>query len=326
MGSFIGGGTLGLTVAHAHAHGPGQAHGQALAGRRSDSRRRMLLALAINVAMLAVALVGGILTGSLAALADAGHVLSDVGAIALGLLGGLLASRSGGSRRTFGLQRSEVLAALANGLALVVIAVLVAVAAIDRLADPPEVDGAGVLAIGVFGLAGNGWATWVLARGDRTDVNLEGVLRHSLADALGSLAVLVSGGVVLATGWLHADPIAGLAVAALILLASARLVLEPLEVLMETAPAGLDVDELGAAMCGVPGVRGVHELHVWTVTPGFVALSAHVVAAPGADRDRARRELEYVLREHYGIDHTTLQMEEAAAEGELLQVRTPTAD
>jgi cobalt-zinc-cadmium efflux system protein len=207
-----------------------------------------------------------------------------------------------------------------NGIGLVVIAVVVAIAAIDRLSDPPDVEGAGVLALGLFGLAGNAAAAYVLAGGDRADVNLEAVLRHSFADALGSLAVIAAGAIVLATGWLQADAIAGLTVAALILLASIRLVLEPVEVLMETAPPGLDVDELGSALCEVDGVSGVHELHVWTVTSGFIAMSAHVVVDPAADRDRARRELEYLLREEYGIEHTTLQMEEAAAEGELLQV------
>lgn len=281
----------------------------------------MRLALAINAAMLVAALVGGLLTGSLALLADAGHVLSDVGAIGLGLAGAALATRSGGPRRTFGLQRSEVLAALVNGLALVAIAVLVAVAAVGRLSEPPEIEGAGVLVFGLLGLAGNAAATYVLARGDRADVNLEAVLRHSFADALGSLAVIVSGGLILATGWLEADPVASLVVAALILVASVRIVMEPLGVLMESAPAGLDVDELGRALVGVAGVREVHELHVWTVTTGFVALSAHVVIAAERDRDRARRELEFLLRDRYGISHTTLQMEEAAEEGALLEVR-----
>lgn len=283
----------------------------------------MQLALLINAVMLAVAVAGGLVTGSLALLADAGHVLSDVGAIALGLAGAALASRSGGPRSTFGLQRSEVLAALVNGLALVVIAVLVAVAAIGRLSDPPEVEGAGVLAIGLFGLAGNVAATWVLARGDRADVNLEAVLRHSVADALGSIAVVASGAAVLATGWLEADPIAGLAVAALILFASIRLVLEPLGVLMEAAPADMDVEKLGRAILEVEGVREVHELHVWTVTTGFVALSAHVVIEQGRDRDLARRELEYLLGKRYGIEHTTLQMEESAEEHALLQLSGP---
>jgi cobalt-zinc-cadmium efflux system protein len=305
-------------VAHNHTHA--HAHDHALDARRADNRRRMQVALAINATMLVAAVIGGLLTGSLALLADAGHVLSDVGAIGLGLAAAALATRPAGPRSTFGLQRSEVLAALVNGVALVVIAVLVAIAAVGRLSDPPDVEGAGVLAIGLLGLAGNAAATWVLARGDREDVNLEGVLRHSLADALGSVAVVASGSVILATGWLEADPIASLAVAALILLASVRLIREPLTVLMESAPAGLDIEELGLALVEVDGVREVHELHVWTVTSGFVALSAHVVIERDRDRDLARRELEYLLRERYGIAHTTLQMEEAADEGALLQV------
>lgn len=288
--------------------------------RRADNRSRMRTALAINVGMLAVALAGGIAFDSLALLADAGHVLSDVGAIVLGLVAAGLAARSGGPRRTFGLHRGEVLAALVNGLVLVALAALIVVAAIGRLSDPPEIEGAGVLAVGLLGLAGNAWATVVLARGERSDINLEAVLRHSVADALGSLAVVISALALLAFGWREADPIASLAIAALILASSVRLVREPLDVLMESAPADVDVDELGAAMCGVEGVASVHELHVWTVTSGFEALAAHVVTAPGVDRDRGRLELEFLLRDRFGIEHTTLQMEEAGDEDALLQV------
>lgn len=288
--------------------------------RRAGNRSRMRTALAINVGMLAVALAGGIAFDSLALLADAGHVLSDVGAIVLGLVAATLAARGGGPRRTFGFHRGEVLAALVNGLVLVALAALIIVAAIGRLSDPPEIEGAGVLAVGLLGLAGNAWATVVLARGERSDINLEAVLRHSVADALGSLAVVISALALLAFGWREADPIASLAIAALILASSVRLVREPLDVLMESAPADVDVDELGAAMCGVEGVASVHELHVWTVTSGFEALAAHVVTAPGVDRDRGRLELEFLLRDRFGIEHTTLQMEEAGDEDALLQV------
>ena len=186
-------------MAQAHAHGPGIERGavpggpDALAARREGNRRRMLVAAAINAALIVAGVIGGILTGSLALLADAGHVLSDLGAIGLALVAAALAARSGGPRRTFGYQRTEVIAALVNGVTLVAIAVLIVVAALDRLGDPPEVEGAGVLVLGVVGLAGNAAATWVLARGQREDLNLEAVLRHSVADALGSLGVIVSG-------------------------------------------------------------------------------------------------------------------------------------
>jgi cobalt-zinc-cadmium efflux system protein len=314
-------------MAHAHDHSgatPGSVGEgvDSLAERREGNRRRMGVALAINLAMLAAAAVGGVLTGSLALLADAGHVLSDIGAIGLALFAAALAARSGGPRRTFGYQRTEVIAALVNGLTLVAVAVVIIVAAINRLGDPPDVEGAGVVALGVFGLAGNAAATWVLARGRRDDLNLEAVLRHSAADALGSVAVVVSGAVILSTGWRPIDPLASIAIALLILGSSVRLVREPLDVLLEAAPPGIDVDAIARSVASVPGVSQVHELHVWSVTAGFEALAAHVVVAGGADRDRARREVEFVLRERYGIEHTTLQMEEEADDDALLQVET----
>jgi cobalt-zinc-cadmium efflux system protein len=279
----------------------------------------MWIALAINLTMLAVEAVGGILTGSLAVLADAGHLLSDAGSIALALLAASLASRPAGGRRTFGYQRTEVLAALVNGLLLVAVAVGVAVAALGRLGDPPGIDGAGVLGLGLFGLLGNLTATLVLARGEREDINLEGVLRHSAADALGSLGVVFAGAVVLAGGSAIVDPLVSLAIAALILASSWRLIKEPVDVLMEAAPEGFDVDGVGAAICAEEGVRSVHDLHVWTLTAGFGALAAHVVVSVDCDRDLVRRRLELLLRERFEIDHTTLQMEEEAGEA-LLRV------
>jgi cobalt-zinc-cadmium efflux system protein len=279
----------------------------------------MLVALAINVALLLAEAVGGILTGSLAVLADAGHLLSDVGSIVLALIAARLASMPAAGRRTFGYQRSEVLAALVNGLLLVAVSVVIAVEAIGRLSDPPSIDGAGVLALGALGLAGNLAATWVLARGQREDINLEGVLRHSFADALGSLGVVLAGGFVLLGGSDVVDPVVSLLIAALVLASSWRLIKEPFDVLMESAPAGLDVDGMGAAICEEEAVRSVHDLHVWTVTAGFGAVAAHVVVARGADRDLIRQRLELTLRERFGIEHTTLQMEEEA-EGGLLQV------
>jgi cobalt-zinc-cadmium efflux system protein len=298
-------------------------HGHALDARRGDSRRRLWIALAINGAMLAVEVVGGLLTDSLAVLADAGHLLSDVGSIGLALFAAALASRPGGANRTFGFQRSEVLAALANGLLLVAVALGIALAALGRLGDPPAIDGAGVLALGLLGLAGNVAATVVLSGGGREDLNLEGALRHSFADALGSLGVVVAGAFVLAGGSSIVDPIVGLVIAVLVLASSWRLIKEPIEVLMETAPEGIDVEAMGAAICTEDGVRSVHDLHVWTVTPGFGALSAHVVVAAGTDSDLTRRRLELLLHERFDIDHTTLQMEEEVPAGLLKVERAP---
>jgi cobalt-zinc-cadmium efflux system protein len=279
----------------------------------------MWWALGINVGLLLAEAVGGIITGSLAVLADAGHLLSDAGSIVLALIAARLASLPAAGRRTFGYQRSEVLAALVNGLLLVAVSVAVAIAALGRFSDPPEIDGWGVLALGVFGLAGNVAATIVLSRGQRDDINLEGVLRHSAADALGSIGVVIAGAFVLLGGSPVIDPIVGLLIAVLIFASSWRLIKEPVDVLMEAAPAGVDVDGVGATICREQGVRSVHDLHVWTVTSGFGAIAAHVVVAQGADRDLVRRRLELNLRESYGIEHTTLQMEEEASQ-ELLHV------
>jgi cobalt-zinc-cadmium efflux system protein len=297
-------------------HGP-----ETLAARRVHNQRRMLVAAAINAALIGAGVVGGVLTGSLALLSDAGHALSDLGAIGLAALASRLAARPGGPRRTFGYQRTEVIAALLNGIVLVAIATLIVVAAVSRLGDPPDVSGGGVVALGLVAMVGNGAATWVLAQGRREDVNLEAVLRHSAADALGSLGVVVSGTVILVTSWDPIDPLVGIAIAILILASSVRLVREPLDVLMEAAPSGVDVEGIARSVCAVDGVRAVHDLHVWSVTAGFQALAAHVVVGRGEDRDRARREVEFALQDRYGIEHTTLQMEEEA-DDVLLQVET----
>src|SRR3954464_5172246 len=287
---------------HSHDH-----HHHAPVGREGN-RRKMAIALGINVVLLVAGVVGALVFGSVALLADAGHVLSDVGAIALGLLAAAMASRPARGRRTFGFQRGEILAALVNGLLLVAVAVIVFVEAIGRLSDPPSVESGGVLAIGLVGLAGNAVATAVLLSGDRRDLNLEGVLRHSAADALGSLGVVASPVVTLATGWRYADPIAGLLIGLLVVAGSWTLVRDALDVLMEAAPAGIDVQELGRAMVAGPGVRRVHGPPVWTVTAGFPALAAHVRTDPREDLDEVRRRVEAVLHERFEIDHTTLQI------------------
>lgn len=165
-----------------------------------------------------------------------------------------------------------------------------------------------MLAVGALGLAGNVAATLLLLRGDRTNVNLEGVLRHSAADAIGSLGVVVAGVLVLTTGWNEADAIVSMLIGVLILLGSWRLLREPLDVLMEAAPEGVDVQEVGTAMCGVEGVREVHDLHVWTVTSGFPALAAHIRSDPTADAGEVRERVERMLHERFGLDHTTLQV------------------
>ncbi len=275
--------------------------------RAADSRR-MAIVLWINVAMLAAGVVGGIVFHSLALLADAGHVLTDVAAIGLALIAAWMAARPANPQHTFGFRRGEILAALLNGFTLVAVAVFVFIEAVSRLSDPPHVHGAGVIVIGAASLLGNGAATGVLAGGDRDNLNLEGVLRHTAADALGALGVIVAGVLVLATGWDQADPVVSMLIALLILASSWRLLREPFNVLMESAPEGIDVRAVGSAMCAVPGVREVHDLHVWTVTSGFPALAAHIRSDPNTAPDEVREQIEAVLLERFGLEHTTLQV------------------
>jgi cobalt-zinc-cadmium efflux system protein len=280
----------------------------------------MAVALGINLVLLVATVVGGLLTDSLALLADAGHLASDVGAIAVGLIAARLAGVAPTPARTYGLQRSEVLGALANGVLLLIVAVLIVVEALSRLGNPPDVAGAGVLALGVIGLAGNVAATWVLAAGERRDINLEGVLRHSAADALSSVGVIAAGVLVLVAGWNAADPIASVVIAILIAVGSWRLLKEPVDVLLESAPPGTDVRAVGEAMAAEPQVVEVHDLHVWTVTSGFPALSAHVVVDRGAGRDEVLARMEHMLEDRFDIHHTTLQVVECADPEALIQL------
>jgi cobalt-zinc-cadmium efflux system protein len=235
-------------------------------------------------------------------------VLSDVLAIALGIAAAKVAARPASGRGTFGLGRVEILAALINGLALVAVSLFVAYEAIGRFSDPPEIDGMGVFLFGGLGLLGNLLATWVLVRGDRSDINLEGVLRHSFADALGSLGVIIAGLGIVLTGWDELDPIVGLLISILILISSWRLIREPVEVLLERAPEGMDVEQVGMAIARVPGVREVHDLHIWSITSGFPALAAHITVDATCVVDDTRREIEKMLREEFELEHTTLQV------------------
>lgn len=289
--------------AHTHAHG----HSHALDLSRAGNVRRMTIALIANVAMVVLGVAGAVITGSLALLADAGHVLSDVLSIVLGLAAARIALRPATTRGTFGMGRVEIFAALINGLALVAVSVYIAIEAVGRFREPVDVEGFGVIVFGALGLTGNVIATVVLAGGDRDDINLEGVLRHSFADALGSLGVIFAGVGIMLTGWQALDPIVGLGLAVVILASSWRLILEPVEVLLERAPAGLDVAEIGEAIARVRGVREVHDLHVWSITSGFPALAAHITVRATHDPETVRRAVAAMLADRFGLDHTTLQ-------------------
>ncbi|QYJ16793.1 Cadmium, cobalt and zinc/H(+)-K(+) antiporter [Rubrobacter xylanophilus DSM 9941] len=279
-------------------------------GREAD-RRSLAVALAITVSYTAAEVVGGLLTGSLALLADAAHMLSDNLSLGLALFALWLSSRPPTPERSFGYKRAEILAALFNGVTLVAISLWIFYEAYRRLQEPPQVMGGWVAAVAVAGLAVNAAAAWVLMRPGSESLNLQGALRHVLADLLGSFGVLASGLIILLTGWYPADPLISALIGLLILASSWRLLRDSVNILLEAAPQGVDPAEIGRRMASTTGVAEVHDLHVWTITSGFPALSAHVLVSAGEDCHAKRRELEHLLREEYGISHTTLQVDHA---------------
>jgi cobalt-zinc-cadmium efflux system protein len=299
-------------MAHGHAHGPD----------READRAALRIALALILALMGAEVVVGILASSLALLSDAAHMLTDAAALALSLLAARLAARPAGGAMTYGLGRAEILSAQANGLTLLVLAALIVYSAIGRLISPPDVKGSAVLVLALVGIAVNLLATRILQRGSgrQRSLNVEGSYRHILTDLYGFIATAVAAIVIIATGFSRADAIASLLIAGLMLHAAYRLLIASGRVFMEAAPAGLDPDEIGHVLAARPGVVQVHDLHVWEVTSGFPALSAHVVVRAGDDCHERRRELQRLLHDRFGLDHTTLQVDHEAAEQAPLQI------
>jgi cobalt-zinc-cadmium efflux system protein len=289
---------------HPHDHG------------RAADRRVLAAALALVVAYAVVEFVGGLLADSLALLADAGHMAGDAGSLGLALFAAWIAARPATAARTYGFRRAEILAALANGVALVAIAIWVFVEAADRFRDPPEPLGGWMLAVGAVGLALNAAVAGLMLRGGSGSLNVRAALRHVLADLLGSVGVVAAALVVLTTGWAYADPAASVAIGVLVVASSWAVLRESVGILLEESP--VDAHEVGHVMAALPGVVEVHDLHIWTITSGFPALSAHVLVERGADSQAIRLELERVLHERFGLDHTTLQVEQAQG---LLEIR-----
>jgi cobalt-zinc-cadmium efflux system protein len=277
---------------------------------RVADRRALGIALGITLVFLGVEIVGGLLARSLALLADAGHMATDAASLALALFAARLASRDPTAERSFGLLRAEILAALANGIVLGVVSVFVVIEAIERIGAPHAVRGGLMLGVAVLGLAANTAAALVLARGRAHNLNLRSAFLHVAGDALGFVGTMVAAAAILAFGWSWADPAAAIAIAALILVSAWRVVRESLDVLMEGTPAHVDVAELVAAIRAVPGVADVHDLHVWTLTSGYHALSAHVDVRPGADSHALLLRLQD-LAQRFEVSHTTFQLEPA---------------
>ncbi len=282
-------------------------------------RSKLRLALALIVGFMAVEVVVGIAAGSLALLSDAAHMLTDAAALALALLAMRLAERPATGSMTFGWQRAGILSAQFNGATLLVLGLVIVVEGIRRLVDPPGVEGGAVLVVALIGIVVNLLATYTLAQANRDSLNVEGAFQHILTDLAAFVFTAVAGAVILLTGFDRADGIASLLVAAIMLRAAYGLLRESGRVFLEAAPRGFDPDRIGNALAATAGVAEVHDLHLWEVTSGFPAFSAHVLVAPDADCHGIRRELEQELRERFGIEHTTLQVDHRAS-GELLQV------
>lgn len=293
-------------------HGHGHGHGGHAAGRAAD-RRRLRIVLAVTASVMVLEVVGGLVTGSLALLADAGHMATDAAAVVLALSASYVASLRGGPRSTFGLHRAEILAALVNAVVLLVVCGYLLWAGIGRLGSPEEVDAGPMILFALVGLGANAASLVVLNRSDTGSLNLRGAATEVLADMLGSLLAVAAGVVVLTTGFLRADPIATLLIAVLILPRSIGLLREAAVVLLEISPAGLDLDDVRRHLLDVPGVSDVHDLHAWTITSGMASLSAHVtvtdeclaVRGVGATLD----ELSGCVAEHFDVQHATFQVE-----------------
>jgi cobalt-zinc-cadmium efflux system protein len=286
-------------VAHQHPH----------EGSRSKTRRAIGVGLALTATFTVVEVVGGLLTGSLALLADAGHMLSDNLSLGLALFAAWLAGRPATPERSFGYQRAEILAALFNGVTLVAISTWIFTEAYSRLREPPEILGGWMLAVAVLGLLVNIAGALILSRSGGENLNVQGALRHVVADALGSVGAIVAALVIVLTGWRYADPLVSVAIGLLILASSWSLLRDSTNILLEATPRGIDAEEVGRRMAGAEGVVEVHDLHIWTITSGFLALSAHVLVGQRDDCHARRRDLEKLLAREYGISHTTLQVD-----------------
>ncbi len=302
-----------MSPAASHA---GHSHGVSPAA----DRRRLWLALLVIVGFMLAEVVVGLLAHSLALLSDAGHMLTDAASIGLSLVALRLAQRPPRGGLTYGLKRAEILSALTNGATLLALAVLIVYEASRRLLQPPAVNGRLVLVVALTGIVVNLFATWQLSRAERKSLNIQGSFQHILTDLYAFIATAVAALVIIATGYTRADPLVSFLIAALMLRAAYGLLRDAGRVLMEAAPAGMSAAEVGDSLARHPQVVNVHDFHLWEITSGMPALSAHVLVRPGEDCHAIRRELEQLLDERYEIEHTTLQVDHAG-EGRPIQVR-----
>lgn len=293
----------------------GHRHGSDL---RDLSRKRLVIALALTTAFLVVEVIAGLVSGSLALLSDAGHMLTDAGALGLALWAQSLGRRPRSERKTFGYRRAEILAAAANGIVLGITALAVIIEAIRRFRAPPHVEGRAMLVVAVIGLAVNLIAAWNLSRGGGQNLNLRAAAAHVLADAAGSVAAIVAAALILAFGWTLADPIISILISVLILVGAWRLLRQASNVLMEGVPATVDVAALARLVQETPGVNAVHDLHVWSIAEDTPVVTVHVVIEPGRHGVEVARDVASRLKHAIGPAHVTVQPETASPSDRLL--------
>jgi cobalt-zinc-cadmium efflux system protein len=280
-----------------HVHAPGR------------DRRALACALAITAGYLVVEAIGGVVTNSLALLSDAAHMFTDVIALSLGLFAVWIAGRPATESKTYGYYRAEILVALVNGIALWLVVILILWEAWQRILDPPPVRELGVLGVATVGLVVNLISARLLAHGDLRSLNMRGALLHVVSDLLGSLGVVISGVVILVTGWTPADAVASIAIGMLILFSTWNLIREAVDILMEAVPRHIDIEQVRQTLAEVPGAGEVHDLHVWSLTTGRYALSAHAVLIEGCVPHTVLCEMTARLAERFGIEHVTIQLE-----------------
>jgi cobalt-zinc-cadmium efflux system protein len=302
-------------VGHDH-HGHGHSH---VTSANADSRK-LGIALALIVAFMTGEVVAAIVADSLALLSDAAHMLTDAIALALALGALRLAQRPPAGSFTYGLRRGEILSAQINGVTLLLLGLLIIYEGIRRLIDPPEVEGAIVLVVAIAGIAVNLVAAKLIASAERRSLNVEGAYQHILTDLFAFIATAIAGAVILLGGWERADGVASLIVAALMLNAAWGLLRDTTRVFMEAAPEGMEPDRIGRALASGEGVVEVHDLHVWEVTTGMPAVSAHLIVGRDDDCHEARWRAARLLADDFGIEHSTLQVEHEHDEGELVQI------
>lgn len=276
---------------------------------RAANQQSLALTLGLVSAYMIAEVIGGLLTGSLALLADAGHMLSDAGSLALALFALWIAQKPPTSEHTYGYYRTEILAALANGATLVAVSLYICVEAYERFLEPREIKGGWMLAVAAGGLLVNLAGLWVLRRGRGESLNIRGAWLHVLTDTLGSIQAIAAGALIWAFGWYWADPLASVAIGLLVIFSSWTLLKESVSVLMEGSPGHIDVDEVRETIVKVSGVEEVHDLHVWTITSGLIALSCHVVCAGNFRQEEVLSSVRTSLHEKFHIDHVTIQVE-----------------